>query len=69
MIKFSQLNKDEQSKILSDGMKYFVKNKSTVRKSVDKNTEKSAPTGSDLYHPELWKPSHWKWFLDNNFLL
>ena len=22
-----------------------------------------APSGSDLFHPELWKPIHWKWFI------
>lgn len=22
-----------------------------------------APSGSDIFHPELWKPAHWKWFL------
>lgn len=21
-----------------------------------------APSGSDMFHPELWKPIHWKWF-------
>lgn len=23
-----------------------------------------APSGSDLFKPELWKPIHWKWYLD-----
>lgn len=22
------------------------------------------PSGSDCLHPELWKPGHWKWLLE-----
>ena len=23
-----------------------------------------APSGSDMFRPELWKAIHWRWFLD-----
>lgn len=23
------------------------------------------PTGSDLYKPQLWKQSHWRWYFAN----
>ena len=24
------------------------------------------PSGSDLFHPELYKPGHWRWFFANH---
>lgn len=69
MIKYEQLNKQEQSLIQKEALVFFNTHKSKIYKQITPLTEKIAPSGSDLYHPELWKTTHWKWFLDNNFLL
>lgn len=69
MIEYSQLNKEEQDKIQKQGKEWFQEHKSHVYSLIEKETAKVAPSGSDMFRPELWKPMHWKWFLDNNFLL
>ena len=69
MIQFSQLNSEEQMKIMNKALTYYKDHKSSIYSSIKDQKEKVAPTGSDLYSPELWKPSHWVWFLDNNLLL
>lgn len=38
---------------------HFVK---SVAASKDDNAV--APSGSDLFNPALWKPCHWKWYLN-----
>ena len=69
MVKFEQLNEQEQTKVREEAMKFFQPRKNQIYKNLEKDTPKVAPSGSDLFHPELWKSIHWKWFLDNSFLL
>ena len=69
MIEFKQLNNEEQQKVREKAMEWFQDHKSHVYSLIEKDTPKVAPSGSDMYKPELWKGIHWKWFLDNSFLL
>ncbi len=69
MIKFEQLSQKEQEVVKSQAMAFFNPRKKEIYKGITKETPKIAPSGSDLFHPELWKTIHWKWFLDNSFLL
>lgn len=69
MIQYNQLNEEEQNKIRENAMNWFKEHKKHVYSLVDETKDKVAPSGSDLYHPELWKGIHWRWFLDNSFLL
>lgn len=69
MIQYGQLNCQEQLEIRKNAMNYLNKHKTKIYKNISEQTEKISPTGNDLFSPELWKSSHWKWFLDNSFLL
>ena len=69
MIEFNQLNSEQQNVILKNAMDWFKVHKEHIYKVIKPETPKIAPSGSDLYRPELWKDIHWKWFLDNSFLL
>jgi hypothetical protein len=37
-----------------------------VAKLVKNATNSYAPSGSDITHPEYWKDSHWRWFVENH---
>lgn len=37
---------------------------SSLLESARKNNA-VAPSGSEIFHPELWKSMHWKWFTEN----
>ena len=48
-----------------DAAGWWDKHKSHVDKLVasrDGRGETYPPTGSDRFHPELWKAGHWRWF-------
>ena len=34
-----------------------------VRKLINSGSVRYPPSGSDAYHPGLWKAAHWRWFI------
>lgn len=67
MIQYHQLNHDDKEQIQQLAFNYFALHKTHIYSLIKKDTNKIPPCGSDLFHPELWKEIHWKWFLDNQF--
>jgi len=69
MIEYNQLTEDYQEKVRKNAFEWYLQHKKHIYSLIKKDTNKIPPRGSDLFHPELWKEIHWKWFLDNNWLL
>ncbi len=46
------------------GWEWYGRHKDHVLKMLtDGEVSMYAPSGGDIIHPELWTPSHWRWFV------
>jgi len=43
---------------------WYQNRKSYIDKLIESEASNHSPDMKDLLHPELWKPSNWKWFLN-----
>ena len=63
MKEYKDLSREEIVKIDSIAFSFLHDHVDHVYGLFDKNTPSVAPSGSDLFHPELWKGIHWVWFI------
>lgn len=65
--KFEQLTETEQGQVVEKGLAWYGKHKQHVtalmKYATDTDCKPYAPSGSDMFHPELFKPAHWSWFI------
>lgn len=59
---YDDLTLEERIRIWNKAFTYKHDHPEHVEFLMSKTDYSIAPTGSDLYHPELWKGSHWNWF-------
>lgn len=64
MLRYQNLNNSEQKKIKDLASLWFSDHKTHVEKLLTNTKENVSPSGSDLYHPELWKDVYWNWFFN-----
>lgn len=63
MKKWQDLNKEEKEFCSKSAIDWYQKHKHHVDQLTRKyNDAGYAPSGSDMFNPELFKPAHWKWF-------
>lgn len=55
----------EQEAIKESGEEFLAKHKTHVESLIKDCKYSVAPSGSDLFKPELWKGIHWNWYLEN----
>ena len=54
----------EQQEIQHLGEEFLSEHKDHVIIIIKEKTNAVAPSGSDLFKPELWKAIHWNWFFE-----
>jgi len=47
---------------------WYIDHQDHVDRLMASTTDKFAPSGSDRFHPELWKAQHWKYYFDEGDL-
>lgn len=62
MRKYDDLSLEEKVAVAKLGNNFRKNHESYVANLIKIAEKEIAPSGSDLFHPELWKPMHWKWF-------
>lgn len=45
-------------------MTWYGQHSAHVERLVSKDGPSYPPSGSDCFHPELWKDAHWRWLRD-----
>ena len=65
MTEWKDLHDQEQRVIVANAAKFYHRHKRHVNELMSDRVPSIAPSGSDLNHPELWKPIHWNWFMDH----
>lgn len=72
MKEFKELTTEERKEVFNKAFTFLHDHPDHIHSLFNKDTSWVAPSGSDLWHPELWKGIHWAWFLmgewemDNN---
>ena len=65
VIEFESLNENDKERVVNRGYKWRLKYKRRVAQLISAaDGHCYPPSGSDLNHPELWKPAHWRWFYE-----
>lgn len=66
MTEFEDLDRAEVAELIANGESFLDKHDKHVNNLViDSGPSVAvAPSGSDLFNPELWKAIHWRWFLN-----
>lgn len=64
MRQFIELNLDDQQVVIQNAMMFSFMHKRHVRVLTHKEENAVAPSGSDMFKPELWKGIHWKWYFN-----
>lgn len=69
MIKYSDLSEEQTLEVTVVGTQYSTEHPHHVdllihfyERDYGSKAEGVAPSGSDLFRPELWKGCHWVWF-------
>jgi hypothetical protein len=62
MKQWSDLEFSEQQEIKQKANDWWDKYKSHVDSLIKSNPLSFPPSGSDMFHPELFKAAHWRWF-------
>lgn len=64
MVTFGELSDEERKIVISQGISFYTKHTEHVDGLVKYGEDRPevAPSGSDLFRPELWKSIHWNWF-------
>lgn len=61
---FKDLNTEEKLNMYNTAHNFLHDHCEHVHSLFDKKTPAIAPSGSDMFKPELWKGIHWAWFVD-----
>jgi hypothetical protein len=64
MNEFEDLTKEMQHVVVLLGKQWLAEHLFHVLRLVGGAKVAYPPSGSDCFHPELWKAEHWKWFAD-----
>ena len=62
MKKFSDLTEDQQVSVLHAAAEWQESQFEHVQELRQSTQHSYPPSGSDIFHPELWKAAHWRWF-------
>jgi hypothetical protein len=63
MLTFEQLTVEQKREIRVKARAYYDAHKPhVISMYLSKKTVGIAPSGSDMFRPELWKGIHWRWF-------
>lgn len=63
MKQFTNLTEAEKDQIKVSALSWWSKYSDCVEERMkEAKTDQVAPSGSDLFRPELWKGIHWRWF-------
>lgn len=62
MKNYDDLSAEEQKDLYNKAHSFLHDHSDHVHNLFDKKTPSVAPSGSDMFHPELWKGIHWVWF-------
>ena len=68
MVEYEQLKEEEKKEVYTTAFTWGHDHADHLSNLLEEDyckfvTNKIAPSGSDLFKPELWKPCHWRWFL------
>lgn len=61
---FHEFAQHEQAEMLVAARAWYAEHKAHVDRIVEEERQSFPPSGSDCWHPELWKSGSWKWLLD-----
>lgn len=64
MKKYEHLTTEAQKTVYDKAFTFMHDHADHVHNLFDNKTQAVAPSGSDMFHPELWKGIHWVWFLN-----
>lgn len=62
MLQFKEVNFNQRKEIYNNAHNFLHDHADHVHSLFDKDTPPIAPSGSDMFKPELWKGIHWIWF-------
>lgn len=62
MIEYNGLSVEERKRVYNNAFTWLHDHADHVYNLFDKDTPAVAPSGSDLFRPELWKGIHWQWY-------
>ena len=65
---YNDLSLEEKILFAELAKKYMLDHNMHVTKLISCDEKAIDPSGSDLFHPELWKSGHWKWFVSLQLL-
>ncbi len=63
MTEYQDLSTEEIKQVYDKAFTFLHDHADHVNSLFEKTTPCIAPSGSDLFHPELWKGIHWAWFI------
>ena len=63
MREYKDLSTEEIKEIYNKAFTFLHDHADHVHGLFEKETPCVAPSGSDLFKPELWKGIHWAWFI------
>ena len=63
MMQYKDLTQEEKFEVYNKAFTFLHDHSDHVWSMVTKDKDSIAPSGSDMFHPELWKSIHWVWFL------
>lgn len=61
---FINLSIEEQKEVYNKAWLFKHNHSDHVENLIKDEQNIISPSGSDLFYPELWKPMHWKWFIE-----
>jgi len=61
MKKWEDLNYQEKTEVTAHAISWYNRHKQHVQLVMTESNNAVAPSGSDIYRPELWKSIHWNW--------
>lgn len=65
MIQYQDTDADERREIFDKAWTFRHDHADHVANLIKHTEVAVAPSGSDLFKPELWKAIHWNWFIKN----
>ncbi len=61
MTRFEELTEEQQVSVLHAAAEWQESHYEEVQEMRQSSSYSYPPSGSDMFHPELWKPQHWRW--------
>lgn len=62
MTQYWELSEEERKQLKDKALSWYKEHQLHVNKLVHGKKIEIAPSGSDMFRPELWKAIHWVWF-------